>query len=199
MRKKFVRYLRSNGVIFLTLGCAFLIGVALGALGQNYLNEETKAKLQMFAGSLLQEQPKTIDFAFSQYLIRENLIMMFFIWVLGLTVVGIPFVYLIILIRGVVLGFSVCFFIVTYAWKGLGFALLAMVLPSVFYIACLLMGSGLATRFSFHLMSSRTSAKPLRGHFSHYSLLFLLTTLGLVASSFLQEFCTVMCMMFITF
>lgn len=192
MRQKFSRYLRANWLIHLTLGCALLIGISLGALIVYSLQESTTIELDKFLNILLQEQPKTLDMGFSQQLLRDNLIMMLLIWVFGLTVVGIPLIYLIIVIRGAVFGFSVCFVFMSQGWAGAGFVFVGILLPSVIFFACLLLASGLATRFSFHMLRGRTSAKPLRGYFSQYSLLFLLTTLGLVGSSFLQLLCTTM-------
>ncbi|MCL1919387.1 MAG: stage II sporulation protein M [Peptococcaceae bacterium] len=190
MRQKFIRYVRANWLIYLTLGCAFFIGVALGALGVHSLNEGRGAELDKFLGTLLQEQPKTMDFAFLQQLIREDLIMMLFIWVFGVTVVGIPLIYLIIAIRGAVVGFSVCFVVVSQGLKGLGFVLISIVLPSLLFFGCLLLGAGLATRFSAQLLRSRTSGRPLGGYFSQYTLMFSLTTVGLVVSSLVQVLCT---------
>ncbi|MCL1853981.1 MAG: stage II sporulation protein M [Peptococcaceae bacterium] len=190
MRQKFIRYLRANWLIHLTLGCAFLVGVSLGALGVHYLSDNTVVDLNRFVGSLLEEQPGSVDLSFSYQLLRDNLIMMLLIWVLGLTVVGIPLIYLIVGIRGAVFGFSVCFIIISKGLAGLGFVLLAILLPSVIFFVCLLLASGLATRFSFSLLRSRASGKPLWSYFSQYSLLFMLTTAGLAASGYVQVVCT---------
>ncbi|MCL1791513.1 MAG: stage II sporulation protein M [Peptococcaceae bacterium] len=190
MRQKFIRYLRANWLIHLTLGCAFLIGLSLGALGVHYLSDSTVIDLDRFVGSLLEEQPGTVDLTFSYQLLRDNLIMMLLIWVLGLTVVGIPLIYLIIMIRGAVFGFSVCFVIMAKGFAGLGFVVVAILLPSLIFFVCLLLAAGLATRFSFSLLRSRASGKPLWSHFSQYSLLFLIATAGLVASGYVQVVCT---------
>lgn len=111
MKKMLYDHIKQYWVIYLTLCCVFLAGGVFGAVGVGSLGIEKAKELTGFFNSLLGEQPTAIDTSFLQQLARDNFIMMAGIWVLGLTVIGAPLVYLIVFTRGFIFGFTVVFII----------------------------------------------------------------------------------------
>jgi len=168
-----------------------LAGVVFGVIGVTALGQTKFQELADFFNNLLIQQPQTIDVAFIKQLARDYFIMMAGIWVLGLTVIGTPLVYLIIFTRGFILGFTIAFIINLKKMLGVGLVIFTAVLPSILAIPCLLLAAGLATIFSFLLLRGRSSGSILRQDFMYYCAAFLLISLGAVAAGVLQGYFTI--------
>lgn len=191
MKKMLFDHLRYYWVIYLTLSCVLLAGVVFGVIGVTALGQTKFQELADFFNNLLIQQPQTIDVAFIKQLARDYFIMMAGIWVLGLTVIGTPLVYLIIFTRGFILGFTIAFIINLKKMLGVGLVIFTAVLPSILAIPCLLLAAGLATIFSFLLLRGRSSGSILRQDFMYYCAAFLLISLGAVAAGVLQGYFTI--------
>lgn len=188
MRKILYDHIRQYWVIYLTLSCVFLAGGVFGAFGVSALGQEKSAELSQFFNKLMGDQPETIESGFLQQLAKDNLIIMAGIWMLGLTVIGTPLVYIIVFTRGFVLGFTIAFVIQVKKLLGLGVVLFTIIFPSLLNIPCLLLGAGLATIFSFLLLQGKTHGDILRKDFLYYCAAFLIISIGSVAAGVLQGY-----------
>ncbi|MGI6093726.1 MAG: stage II sporulation protein M, partial [Negativicutes bacterium] len=82
-----------------------------------------------------------------------------FMWLLGFTIVGLPFVLFILFTRGFVIGFTVGFLVNEYIAKGLLFALVS-ILPHNFFAVPALLATGVsATTFSLMLLKRRKHSR----------------------------------------
>jgi len=198
MKKLLAEHIRHYWVIYLTLCCTLLAGIVFGAIGVNALQEDKARELTEFFNSLLAQQSHTLDTAFLQQLARDNFIIVAGIWLLGLTIIGTPLVYLIVFVRGFIWGFTIAFMISLKKLTGLGLALLTIVFPSCLAIPCLLLAAGLATIFSFLLLQGRNKNELLRKDLLHYCLASLFICLGAVAAGVLQGYFSVLGVRFFT-
>ena len=188
MWSKLGEHVKQYWVIYLTLSCVYLAGVIFGALGVEALGVSEQGQLAKFLDSLLQSQPIALDSRFLEQLARDTFIMMAGIWVLGLTVIGAPLIYLIVFTRGFILGFTVSFFIEAKGLVGLALTLVSVFIPSLLVIPLLLLGAGLATVFSVLLLRGKSNGQSLRGEFLYYSLAAALVSLGAIAAGVTQGY-----------
>ncbi|HHV64802.1 MAG TPA: stage II sporulation protein M [Peptococcaceae bacterium] len=188
MKKILAEHIRQYWIIYLTLCCVFLAGVVFGALGVGALNPNKTAHLTQFLNTLLEEQPRSINPAFLRQLAQDNFLIMAGIWLLGLTVIGTPLVYLIVFTRGFVFGFTIAFILHIKKLLGFGLVLVTLLVPSLLAIPCLLLGSGLATIFSFLLLQGKSNGRILKQDFSYYCAASLLVSLGAIAAGVLQGY-----------
>ncbi len=188
MKRLLADHIKHYWMIYLTLCCVLFAGAVFGAIGVNAIGTEKSKELSDFFNNLLGQQPQIIDAAFMKQLARDYFIMMAGIWVLGLTVVGTPLVYLIVFTRGFTLGFTIAFIFNLKKIAGLGLIVFTIVLPSVLAIPCLLLASGLATIFSFLLLQGRNNGDLLRKDFLYYCGSSLIISLGAVAAAVLQGY-----------
>ncbi len=188
MKRILLDHIRQYWVIYLTLCCVFVAGGVFGAVGVSALGSEKASELGIFFDNLLIDQPKNLDSTFLQHLAKDSFIMMAGIWLLGMTVIGTPLVYLIVFSRGFVLGFTIAFIIHMKKLMGLGLVLFSMLFPSLIAIPCLLLGAGLATIFSFLLLQGKTNGESLRKDFLYYCAASLCISLGAVAAGVLQGY-----------
>lgn len=181
MRRILWEHIRQYWIIYLTLTTVYLAGLVFGAIGVTALSGTESSQLTQFLDKLLISQPQSLDSDFLAQLAREQFIIMAGIWILGLTVIGTPLIYLIVFTRGFVLGFTMSFIIGVKGFWGLGLILISIFLPALAGIPLLLLGAGLATIFSLLLIKGKSKGESLRREFFYYSLATVLISLGSVA------------------
>lgn len=190
MKKMLVEHIRQYWIIYLTLSSVFLAGGVFGAIGVGALDSQKAEELGKFFLKLLGEQPTTIKPVFLQQIAKDYFIIMVGIWLLGLTIIGTPLVYLIVFSRGFILGFTIVFILHLKKMAGIGLVLFTILLPAMLAIPCLLLGAGLATIFSFLLLQGKSNGSVLRKDFLYYCAASLLISLGAVVAGVLQGYFT---------
>ncbi|BAE84112.1 hypothetical protein DSY2323 [Desulfitobacterium hafniense Y51] len=178
--RKLGEHIRQYWVIYLALVSVYLAGVIFGAVGVGALNTGETQELSGFLDKLLAGQPTTLDTNFLIQLAREQFIIMAGIWLLGLTVIGTPLIFLIVFTRGFVFGFTLSFIIGMKGLWGLGLVLISILIPALAGIPFLLLGAGLATIFSMMLLKGKQVGESLRREFMYYSVATVLVSLGAV-------------------
>ena len=178
--RKLGEHIRQYWVIYLALVSVYLAGVIFGAVGVGALNTGETQELSGFLDKLLAGQPTTLDTNFLIQLAREQFIIMAGIWLLGLTVIGTPLIFLIVFTRGFVFGFTLSFIIGMKGLWGLGLVLISILIPALAGIPFLLLGAGLATIFSMMLLKGKQVGESLRREFMYYSVAIVLVSLGAV-------------------
>lgn len=178
--RKLGEHIRQYWVIYLALVSVYLAGVIFGAVGVGALNTGETQELSGFLDKLLAGQPTTLDTNFLIQLAREQFIIMAGIWLLGLTVIGTPLIFLIVFTRGFVFGFTLSFIIGMKGLWGVGLVLISILIPALAGIPFLLLGAGLATIFSMMLLKGKQVGESLRREFMYYSVATILVSLGAV-------------------
>jgi len=77
------------------------------------------------------------------------------IWVLGLTVVGMPLVLALDFLKGVLVGFAVGTLVSQHEWNGLLFSLVSVAPPNLIVVPALLIASVSAVSFSLYMVRNR--------------------------------------------
>lgn len=188
MWRRLKEHLRQYWVIYLTLSSVYLAGLVFGVVGVGALAGTDKLQLGKFLDSLLASQPGALDSQFLGQLARDTFIMMAAIWILGLTVIGTPLIYLIVFTRGFIMGFAVSFFIQMKGILGLGLVLTTVLIPAVGAVPLLLLGAGIATVFSLLLLRGKANGESLRREFLYYTMSAVLVSLGAVAVGVTQGY-----------
>ena len=192
MWRRLGEHIRQYWIIYLTLSSVFLAGVVFGAIGVSALGVSETSQLGKFLDTLLKSQPKTLDTGFLGQLARDMFIMMAGIWILGLTIIGAPLIYLIVFTRGFILGFTVSFIIGVKGTLGLALILTTVLVPALFAIPLLLLGAGLATIFSFLLLRGKARGESLRREFLYYTTAATFVSLGAVVVGVMQGYFSIL-------
>lgn len=164
LRQNIGSYLKGSIVAYFFMILVFVIGIVVGALAVKTLPEEQKAEiinyLHIFFTGLAQGRESPGDGTnILSLAVLNNGKTVLLMWILGFTIIGIPFVLFILFTRGFIIGFTVGFLVNEYVMRGLLFAL-ASVLPHNFFAvpAVLTMGVS-AARFSLLLVRRKTYSK----------------------------------------
>ncbi|MDA8198335.1 MAG: stage II sporulation protein M [Thermaerobacter sp.] len=173
---------------------AFLLGTLLGALAVNVLPRTETAQLAARIRELVSVAAGPGLPAGSVFLAAAgtNLKVLGLIYILSLSVAGMPLVLLAVLFRGFVLGFALALMLTLLPSAGVGLALVAVVLPNLLLVpAWLATGSG-GVAFSWHLLSRPAwrGRGRLWESFGAYSAVALLAGVAVVAGSGTQAVVT---------
>ncbi|CAM3239785.1 stage II sporulation protein M [Brevibacillus invocatus] len=171
----------------------FTMGIIFGAVLVNSLplsqKQELHGFLQYFFNTLGQEGiPDTrphFQESFGHYAKTVGIM-----WVLGLSIIGLPMILLILFLKGVVVGFTVGFLVNQMQWQGVTFAMMGvlpqnlLVVPALFIIGV----SGIS--FSLRLIKTRLLSKRdgIMPHFVGYTVLVISMLAVLTIASLFETF-----------
>ncbi|NLG83509.1 MAG: stage II sporulation protein M [Firmicutes bacterium] len=163
----------------------FFMGIVFGALTVNNLPAtERQSLLSYLSGFLRALGPSTtLDKAgLSREAILSNAKTIGFLFLLGLSAIGTPFILLVVFTRGFVLGFTVGFLVKQLMLKGFFFSLVAVVPQNLLFTPALLAAAAANLDLGWTLIRSRFLG---RGHpFGHE----VLRCLGITGAAFFLLF-----------
>jgi len=144
-----------NGYLFLL--AAFILGISAGAFTVNGLNSMQRDELSNYFQGFLQlfgNQSVKSSELFSLGLV-ENLKMIGLLWILGVTIIGLPFIFIILGIKGFITGFSSGFIVSALGTKGIIFSCLALLPKEIIIVPCLIAIGVNGINFSIRIAKSK--------------------------------------------
>ncbi|SDW32519.1 stage II sporulation protein M [Paenibacillus sp. CF384] len=175
--------------LYVFVSVLFVVGVVFGALLVNAL---TLDQQQNLAGDVQQFihhiQEGVLQSGNDSFWDRAwfHAKWMILIWVLGLTVVGMPLVLALDFLKGVLVGFAIGTLVRQFAWKGLIFSLASVAPPNLLAVPAFLILSVSAISFGLYVVKNRllgrfgTLSQPLVT-FTSSAAMMLLIILGAAA------------------
>lgn len=186
-------HVKSNlGLYFLVL-IFFTVGVASGAFTVKALDDLQKEALIKYLQGFFQVlTTKEINsLVILRQSIKNNLQTVFVIWLLGITVIGIPVTLLIMGVRGFIIGFTVAFLIDGLGFKGLFFTALAILPHNLIIIPCLVAISVISVSFSMMIIKDKLARRWTKDYwqkFFSYCLLVIVLFLVSVVGSVIEAY-----------
>lgn len=193
LRKNTADYIRANIVAYFFMILIFVIGIVIGAMAVKTLPDDQKAELvgylRVFFQGLADPQNAAGDTqALLTGVLVSNIKVIVIMWLLGFTIVGIPFVLFMVCLRGFVIGFTVGFLVNEYIMKGLLFALVS-VLPHNFFAVPALLATGVAaTSFSLMLVKRNKSKANLLYNSLVYSVFCLAMLVVMIGAALIEVY-----------
>ncbi|WP_248930846.1 stage II sporulation protein M [Paenibacillus hamazuiensis] len=169
------KYAKEHLSLYIFVAVILVTGVIFGAVMVNALSLEQKQEITRYLGNFfltvdqggLTDAQTSLSQVFSMH-IKWVLI----IWILGLSVIGLPLILILDFLKGVLVGFTVGYLAGQLSWKGMLFALVAVVPQNLIVIPVLIVSSVTAMSFSIYLVKHRfmqrkgSVAQPLIGYTS---------------------------------
>ncbi len=156
LRPFFRKFQNDNLGTIILAAAALLLGVIFGVLAVGVLDGEQKANLWSYLTVFLSELPNRSIDGHRVFLesIGENLKTAALLWVLGLSVLGVPVILVVLFLRGFILGFTVGFLVADFGWHGFLFSLAGVLLPALAIVPALVFSGAAALSFAFFLVKS---------------------------------------------
>lgn len=145
------------------VGLMFGMGIIFGALTVNNLVQAERQNLLSYLRYFLRDVhtgsvPLT-GVTLAREAVWTNLRTLGFIFLLGLTAIGTPFILLVVFTRGFVLGFTVGFLVKELLIKGFLFALVSVVPHNLLLVPAILLAGAANLDFGVVLVRSRLSRR----------------------------------------
>lgn len=150
-------HIKENFWLYVVSLICIFTGMVLGVYTVKYMGDIYRTDLtSYFQGFTEYLSSESLDYK-GVFLntIRSNVPFIIFIWLLGMTMVGIPIILIIGIIKGYTLGFTISFIINSIGLKGIGIAIFGVIVQNVIYIPCMIIASVLAMEFSLNFLKER--------------------------------------------
>lgn len=187
-----IGHIKDHGLLYLIVVVFFFLGIFLGCYVVKHMNTSQTMELLNYLDMFLKglSEWNVSPAAAAQHAILNNLKLVLYIWLLGLTVIGIPLVLLIVSARGFVMGFTIGFLVQQKAGQGILIAVLAILPPSLINIPALIVGAAFAVTFSGWLVRGRSKYEntSLLKYFGAYCAVMLIVALVSAAAGFVEAY-----------
>ncbi len=150
--------LKEHLSLYVFVSVLLVMGVVFGALMVNALSTDQRLELGRHLSSFVQmvdqgtELGGKTSFKLAFFM---HLKWVLLIWMLGLSVVGLPFIFLLDFLKGVLVGFSVGVLVGEMSWKGMLFSLVSVAPQNLIIIPAIMICSVSAISFSLYLIKNR--------------------------------------------
>jgi stage II sporulation protein M len=176
MKKKAVvqtailKHVNEHSSLYVFIGVLFLMGIIFGAVIVNSLSftqkEDLFYYLSQFFGQVSQGKLASDQEMFEQSA-THNIQYIAVIWVLGISVIGLPVILLLLFLKGIVVGFTVGFLVNQMGWGGFLLSFVAilpqniLIVPVFIVIAVLSVSLSLKMIRRIFLKQLREPLKPI--------------------------------------
>ncbi|MDD2574490.1 MAG: stage II sporulation protein M [Bacillota bacterium] len=194
LKKAVEKQIRNNLPLYFFVLVFFVAGIAAGAFTVDALSSMQKEELVSYFQSffsILDKEPVQSATVFKQSFLNNSQFVLI-IWVLGITVIGIPLILMVIGIKGFIIGFSVSFLVEGMGLRGLLFALAAVLPQNLLIVPGILVAGVLGLSFSISMLRRKKSKtkKSFSSELTVYSFNILLALLILFVGSLIEGYIT---------
>lgn len=189
MKKVLIDYIDRNKKTFIILISFFIIGIFVGVTLLNNLSSNLKQEVDSYIESvinLLKENNEINMFGMFLISIKENILFILLIWFLGLTIIGGYFIYLTVLYKGFLLGYTAAAFIATLGIKtGTLVIIVSLLMQNVVFIPAILLISenGIKLCKGIH-----KKCLNLKEEFIRHNIIMLITIMLILLASFIEVY-----------
>lgn len=189
-----LNHIKTNITIYLFVVTLLITGIVFGAIIVNSMSFVQKQDLffhlnQFFSKVNNNEPIISKDMFIKSYTFHIQYLIL--ILLLGLTIIGIPLIWLLIFLKGLVIGFSVGFIVNQLGFKGLLLATVSIAPQNIIIIPIYIIAASLANLFSlllFQKIMSRTASISIGRPFGRYITGFIVLMIGSIGGSLIETF-----------
>ena len=193
--KHFVlEHVKENMMIYIFMMTLFLTGIIFGAITVNSMTFVQKQDLFFHLDRYFVQISGEETIASKDILKRSfffHVKYLFLLFILGLTIIGLPIVWILIFIKGLVIGFSVGFIVNQLGGQGLLLATLSIAPQNMIIIPVYIIAGSLSMIFSlllFYKLFGRSVSYSIGRPFMQYAFFFVILLLLSLASSLIETF-----------
>lgn len=190
--------------LYIFVSVLFTTGIAFGALMVNALSHQQIAEMSHFLSQFFQWIEHGGDGngrAFFVQAFMTHIKWVLLIAVLGISIIGLPIILILNFIKGILLGFTVGYFVSQLSWKGMLFAMISIAPQNILIVPTLIICSVSGISLSLFLVKNQLSGRQ-QGHvkkqFTNYLKMILVLIFILFVASLFEAFVTPVLMKWLT-
>lgn len=189
-----VSLIREHSSIFLFVVVLFLMGVIFGALVVNSMGitqkEDLFYYLSQFFGQVSDGKVAgNYDLFLQSFFHNSKFIGL--MWILGISIIGLPVILIFLFIKGMVVGFTVGFLVSQMGLKGFILALVSILPQNLIIIPVFVMMAALSVIFSLRMIKKqfmKKFAQPSLPFFKRYIFALLAAVILIIAASGIEAY-----------
>lgn len=189
-----MNHIKEHATIYIFMIILFLTGIIFGAIIVNSMSFVQKQDLffylERFFGQVVDEQqPGSTELLKDSFFYHAKYLLLLF--VLGLSVIGLPIVWILLFIKGLVVGFSVGFIVNQLGAKGLLLASLSIAPQNILIIPVYIIAGSLSMIFSLTLLNklfTRRISHSIFQPFGRYITIFIFLLAGSLIAAVLEVY-----------
>ncbi|MFN2745502.1 MULTISPECIES: stage II sporulation protein M [Bacillus] len=195
MKEQIFQHLKDHLSIYLFVSVLFLMGVIFGAVIVNSMTISQKEDLfyylNRFFGQLSEGKAAGSKEMFVQSFLH-NIKYLGLMWILGISIIGLPVIFIMVFLKGIVVGFTVGFLVNQMGINGFFLSFVSVLPQNVLLIPAYLIMGTCAIAFSLRLIRQlfvkRSITEAPAQWFGRYALVLLLILSMSFASSLLEAY-----------
>lgn len=180
-----------NKKVFVFLFCLMIIGIIFGSSLPVFLNSDDKSLVSQYLSDFIVQVKSGCD---SLFLLRNGLsnngIFSFSIWLLGISIIGIPIVLFLFFFKCFIFGFSISSIIINYGFKGILFSFFYIFPHQVINLVIYMLITNYSLIFSFKIIGLifKKNDFNISVSFNKYLKIFLVCLIFLFMSVLYESF-----------
>jgi stage II sporulation protein M len=187
-------YFREHSSIFLFIVVLFLMGVIFGAIVVNSMSitqkEDLFYYLSQFFGQVSDEKIAGNNELFLQSFFHNSKFIGL-MWILGVSIIGLPVILVLLFSKGMVVGFTVGFLVSQMGWKGFMLALVSILPQNLIIIPVFIMMAALSVIFSMRMIKKqflKKYAQPILPFFKRYIFALIVAVIFIAVASGIEAY-----------
>ncbi|GCD09468.1 stage II sporulation protein M [Clostridium tagluense] len=191
------KHIQENFWLYIISILCVFTGIILGIYSVKYMGEIEQNDLVNYLMNFIDPSNTSgisYKLIFFQSL-KNNLPVIIFLWFLGLTIVGIPIIIIIDLLKGFTVGFTFSFMISGLGKSGIGMAVLGVLPQNLIYIPCIIFASVVSMEFSIMLLKDKFNKQwtsSISSRIIYYSAIFIVLIaflfIGIIIESYIAPY-----------
>jgi stage II sporulation protein M len=185
---------REHSSIFLFIVVLFFMGVIFGAIVVNSMSftqkEDLFYYLSQFFGQISEEKVAENKDLFLQSFFHNSKFIGL-IWILGISIIGLPVILILLFVKGMVVGFTVGFLVSQMKWKGFTLAIASILPQNLIIIPVFIIMAALSVIFSIKMIKRqfmKTYSQPIIPLFKGYILALIAAVVFISAASGIEAY-----------
>ena len=184
-----IEFVKNNIKEYMIITLTFLIGIFLGVMFVNNLEEEQKIEIISYVNTYKEAFEKSehaSNIKILQNNIKDNIIIALVIWFIGSTIIGIPIVFGIIAFRGFCLGYTISSITIVFGVaKGIAFTAIAIIMQNILFIPGII-SLGVSALKAYKSIYSDKRKENIKIELLRHTIFSGLILLGLIASAIIE-------------
>ncbi|OQP06027.1 stage II sporulation protein M [Geobacillus sp. 46C-IIa] len=187
-------HLREHASLYVFVIVLFLMGVIFGAIVVNSLGFSQKQDLYyyltQFFGQVSKDNLASAHDMFRQSYMH-NVKYIALMWVLGISVIGLPIIFILLFLKGIVVGFTVGFLVNQMSWQGFVLSFVSVMPQNLIVIPLMIVMGVISISFSLQMVRNQFMKRPHEPVFPmvmRYAAVMVAIAAGLIVSSAVEAY-----------
>lgn len=189
-----IKHITEHSSLYVFIIVLFLMGVIFGAVLVNSLSftqkEDLFYYLSQFFGQVSQGKITSDHDMFLQSL-SHNVKYIGFIWILGISVIGLPVILILLFLKGMVVGFTVGFLVNQMGWNGFVLSFVSILPQNIFIVPIFIIIAALSVSLSVKMIRRvflKQVREPLKPIISRYVFSLAVSIVFLSAAAAIEAY-----------